>query len=247
MTMLSIVLPAYNEELRIVTALNQIVSHFTGYDPGGVEIVLVENGSSDSTFSVAGLTALSLLDKKETNHITYAAYQSDKGKGAAVRCGLKKARGKFILIADVDLSAPIWEYNRVFNELVENGADIAIGSRRLPGSFILGQTLQRRFSSWVFNSMAQIITPGIRDTQCGFKLLRAPVARELAEILTLDGFCYDVELLRAAQDRHKKIIEVPVTWVHDKNSKVDMILDGAKMATDLLKIGKNAAAGQYKK
>lgn len=247
MTMLSIVLPAYNEELRIVTALNLIVSHFTGYDPGGIEIVLVENGSTDKTFIVAGLTALSLLDKKETNHITYTACQSDKGKGAAVRCGIKKSRGKFILVTDVDLSTPIWEYNRVFNELVKKGADIAIGSRRLPGSFVLGLTLGRRLSSWVFNTMAQLVTPGIRDTQCGFKLMRSCVARQLADVLTLNGFCYDVELLRAAQDRDNKIIEVPVTWVNDKNSKVDMIVDSVIMAADLFKIGNNAAAGKYKK
>jgi len=235
MTFLTIVLPAHNEELRITQAIHDLVNEFSDkcYSGVDIQIMVVENGSADNTAAVASQAALHYL---RDNNLYFTLETSPPGKGAAVRHGMKTAKGKYILVTDVDLSTPISEFAKLFNGLLDRQADIAIGSRRLPGSFVMGLTPGRRFTSWGFSLLSGLVAPGIKDTQCGFKLFKRQAARNIADKITIDGFAYDVELLLVARKLNYKVIELPVIWVNDDRSTVRIIKDSARMAADIFKI-----------
>jgi len=241
---LSIIFPAYNEEERIAAAIEK-TSQYLRKNPNNpdCELIIVENGSTDNTRSVATAAALDLA-RDTGNNITIKIERSKPGKGAAIKHGLRLATGKTILITDVDLSTPINEFVTLVTHLI-GGVDLVIGSRKLPGSKVSGLSGRRRLTSDIFAAMAMPLTPGILDTQCGFKLLTADLAKTIEPLLTLDGFVFDVELIHAAMQQGYKIKEVPVTWVHNDNSTVKIIRDSLRMARDLLKIWVNHARGQY--
>jgi len=236
---LTILFPAYNEEKRISTAIISAANYFSTWKKT-IEIMIVENGTTDNTSQIATAAALDYLP----NNMLYTYLESRKGKGAAIREGLNKAKGKYILITDVDLSTPLNELPKLLRYIVE--FPIVIGSRRKKGALVLGQSVRRQISSFIFSILARLLTPGILDTQCGYKLLTLEAARDLAEFITIDGYTYDVELLHAAQQRGYKIKEIPVIWVNDENSKVNLLEDSLNMARDLLYIQARSAAGKYK-
>lgn len=247
---ISVIFPAYNEAARIQAAIYKTAHWFAG-SGWDVEIIVVNNGSTDGTREIATAAALEVLaDKMATGNITFRLLDSDKGKGAAIKKGLKNAAGTWTLITDVDLSTPIMEVGRLIKAaLVPPAAELVIGSRKLKRSLVLGFGIKRRFTSWVFSIMARLLTPvpsWIHDTQCGFKLISGDAARDLAEVITLDGFAFDVELLAAARLKGYRIREVPVIWSHDPtDSKVKIIRDSLAMAGDLFKITRNWANNFY--
>lgn len=229
---LSVVIPAYNEEARIGRTLARVAEYLAGRDYAA-EILVVDDGSTDGTREVAagalaaGPVPLRLL-----------ALPANRGKGAAVREGVLAARGEIILFSDADLSTPIEEAARLLERQRETGADAVLGSRALPDSRITRpQGRLRQLAGKTFNLMVRLLTGlPFRDTQCGFKLFRAPVARELFARLREERFAFDVEIVYRAVRRGLRVIEAPVEWADDRRSRVRFFRDSARMAVALLRI-----------
>ena len=155
-----------------------------------------------------------------------------------------EAEGQFRFLCDADLSMPIAEVNRFLPPLLED-FDIAIGSREAPGA-IVDQPASRRRIGRIFNAIVRLLAlPGLRDTQCGFKCFRAAVAEDVFSRQRLDGMAFDVEVLRIARHRGYRIIEVPITWNFDPDSRVRLFRDSFRMVLELLTIRRNARRGLY--
>ena len=201
------------------------------------ELVVVDDGSRDGTAErarEAGGSAVQVV----TN-------EGNRGKGYSVRRGMLLARGARRLMTDADLSTPIGDLAKLMARL-DQGDDIAIGSRALPDSNVeIHQSWYRESSGRVFNLLVQALTlPGLHDTQCGFKLFTAAAAEEAFQAARLDGFSFDVEVLFIARRRGRRIAEVPVTWRNDAATRVGA-LKGFLAFLDVLRIRANAVAGRY--
>lgn len=227
---LSIVIPAYNEALRIGDTLDRIGDYLKscGYSS---EIIVVDDGSHDDTEKVVRKTA------EKHSAIVLLQNGMNKGKGYSVKRGILSSRGRFVLMSDADLSTPIEEIGKLFKEL-EEGYDIAIGSRSVSGSKVLKrQTWYRQLMGKIFNKIVQAIAvSGIRDTQCGFKLFKGDAARMVFARLRIERFAFDVEALYLAKKMGFRIREAPVVWVNSPDSKVSIFRDSLRMMRDLLKI-----------
>ncbi len=229
-TSLSIVIPAYNEALRIGKTLDRICDYLAdrGYSH---EIIVVNDGSNDDTAKV--------VKKAAENHPAIVLLQNgmNKGKGYSVKQGVLSSKGRYILMSDADLSTPIEEIGQLFKEL-EGGYDIAIGSRSVSGSMILKrQSWFRQLMGKTFNMLVQAFAVrGIRDTQCGFKLFKGDAARMVFARQRIERFAFDVEALYLAKKMGLRIREVPVVWVNSPDSKVSIFTDSLQMFRDLLKI-----------
>jgi dolichyl-phosphate beta-glucosyltransferase len=192
-TKLSIVIPAYNESLRIGKTLDSICDYMKGCGYSH-EIIVVDDGSSDDTAMVVRKAA----EKRPA--IVLLQNDVNKGKGYSIKRGVLSSRGRFVLMSDADLSTPIEELGKLYKELDE-GYDIAIGSRSVPGSTVLKrQTWYRQLMGKAFNKLAQAVAVyGIRDTQCGFKLFRGEAARMVFARQRIERFAFDVEALYLAK------------------------------------------------
>jgi dolichyl-phosphate beta-glucosyltransferase len=233
---LSIVIPAFNEAGRLPKNLARLRDWLSEL-PYRHEIIVVDDGSTDGTAEAArqaGGDALFLL-----------RHQPNRGKGYAVRRGMLAATGERRLMSDADLSTPIEELPRLMSEL-DHGADIAIGSRAVAGARIeVHQPAYREAMGRVFNRVVQgLLLPGLKDTQCGFKLFTARAAEESFRACRLDGFSFDVEALYVARRRGLRIVEVPVVWRNDEASRVSLGGGGAAFV-DLIRIRFLAGRGAY--
>lgn len=226
---ISIVIPAYNEEERLPNTLETIIDYFEKFHKE-YEIIVVDDGSSDHTVGIA---------QQYNPRAKLYKLPKNLGKGAAVRAGVEQAKGDFILFTDADLSTPITEFPKLYSALEEN-SDIAIGSRAIDSSLIkLHQPLYRELMGKTFNKIVQfLVLKGIKDTQCGFKLFKNSVAKEIFSQAKIDGFGFDVEILYLARKKNYKIAEIPVEWHNDKKSKINPIKDSLKMFIEILKIRK---------
>lgn len=235
--LLSLILPAYNEEKRLDECMEKVAGYLASRnDP--IEVILVENGSSDRTYEMACGYAerypwLKVLQEKKP------------GKGNAVRRGMLEARGKYRMFADVDFSMPVSEVDHFIPPTL-SGYQVAIGSREVKGAVRYNEPPRRHFTGRVFNLIVRILAvPGIHDTQCGFKCFSAEAAEKLFRLQRIDGWAFDAEVLFIAQHLGYQIIEVPVQWYYDGNSKINVIRDSVKMFRELLQIRKNYRAGLY--
>lgn len=240
MVSLSIVIPAYNEELRLPATLDAVAEHIRLRNPPFVEVLIVNDGSQDQTAAVVEER------KAAFPYIQLLNNPGNRGKGYSVRHGMLAARGEWILSTDADLSAPIGELDKLLKGAQENNASVAIGSRALDRTLIgVHQPAFREYSGRMFNSVMRLVTGmPFRDTQCGFKLFKAAAAREIFSRQQLDGFSFDVENLFVAQKLGIRTIEVPVRWNNVLGTKVDM-LHGMTSFTDLLRIRWYEATGRY--
>lgn len=238
---LSVVIPAYNEAMRIGATLRKI-DEYLGKKDYRYEIIVVDDGSGDSTRRLVGETA------RQIPHIKLLENGVNRGKGYSVRAGVLSSQGEIILFSDADLSTPIREIDKLI-AWIGNGYDIAIGSRALPESEILmKQPRHRQCMGKVFNRLAQLLTvSGIKDTQCGFKLFKKEAAGFLFEKQTIAGFGFDVEILFMASKSGYKIKEVPVQWIDSPCSRVDILKDSFTMFFDLLMIRINALKNSLRK
>ena len=228
--MISVVIPAYNEERRIGASLTAITSYLERRKED-YEIVVVDDGSRDATAAT-----VEQAPGAAGGRVRLLRMPRNRGKGAAVRAGVLASRGSEVLLSDADLATPIEELAKLRARL-SDGCDIAVGSRALDGSDIrVRQHPARELMGRIFNTIVRTLLIGdIHDTQCGFKLFRGPAARELFAAASVDGFAFDVEILLLARPRYR-VAEVPVVWRHVEQSKVSPGRDAARMLMDVLKL-----------
>ncbi|HEY6147339.1 MAG TPA: dolichyl-phosphate beta-glucosyltransferase [Thermoanaerobaculia bacterium] len=228
----SLVIPAYNERDRIAASLEAIAA-WRQSRPGGYdwEVVLVDDGSTDGTSEIARAAARDAGLPVEIHSLP-----RNRGKGAAIRAGVLASRGDPILVSDADLSTPLSEFEKLAGRLPEH--PIAIGSRAIDEDLVRRkQPPHRRALGKLGNVLVRVFAVhGIRDTQCGFKLFRGAVARELFRDAQVDRFAYDMEILHLAQRRGLAIAEVPVLWFNAPGSKVSVVRDALPTLRDLLRI-----------
>jgi dolichyl-phosphate beta-glucosyltransferase len=174
---------------------------------------------------------------RKDDRVRLISLPENKGKGFAVRSGVLQAAGELILFTDADGSTPIAELYRLEMSL-ENGTQIAIGSREsVAAGVTVDARLYRRLAGRIFHLFVRTVAlTGVRDTQCGFKLLRADAARELFSRMRMDDYSFDIELLLRARRAGYRIAEVGVNWTHQPGSKTRMLRDGTRMTYDLFRI-----------
>ena len=234
---LSVVIPAYNEESRLPETL-AATAEFLSAKPYEWEIIVADDGSEDATASI-------VQSFHETNPFVKLLELPHRGKGGAVKQGMLAARGEYRFLCDADLSMPIEFLDRLLPPTAP-AVEIVIGSRESAGARRIGEPRRRWLMGRVFNGMTRVLaTPGIADTQCGFKVFNADAARSLFPRQTLDGFAFDAEILFLARKRGYAMAEVGIDWHYRAESKVRPFRDGWRTVRDLLIIRWRWATGRY--
>lgn len=235
--LLSIIIPAHNEETRLHGTLQRILA-FLETQSFSAEVIIVENGSSDRTAMIGGAFAA------EHPHIKLITEQKP-GKGRAVRRGMCAARGTYRFICDADLSMPIEEVTRFLPPQAPS-YDIAIASREVAGAKRYNEPYVRHLIGRAFNLLVRTLAVhSIHDTQCGFKSFHANVVEDLFGVQLLDGWTFDVEVLFIAQRRGYHVLEIPIPWHYFPGSKIHILRDSINMFLDLFRIRRNWRKGLY--
>jgi dolichyl-phosphate beta-glucosyltransferase len=222
---LSVVIPAYNEAERLATTLRALQAATADLT---TEIIVVDDGSGDATSEVATATLDASVDR-------VVRLDANTGKGAAVRAGVLASQGDAVLYMDADLATDLHALPS-FLEALER-ADVVVGSRTLPDAVVRDGTRDRAMMAWIFNRIVRVAT-GIqaRDTQCGFKALRGPAARQLFALARCDRFAFDVEILLLARRLDLSVVELPVVWTAVEGSSVRRVADSMHAAADVVRI-----------
>ena len=219
---LSVVIPAYNEEERLQRFLPGIVQ-FLQSKSRPFEVIVVNDGSRDGT-------------AKETQEFarTYPMLRlidlhPNRGKGGAVKAGMLAARGEYVLFTDADQSTPITEVDKLLVKLERDGYDMAIGSRTVPGAEVeQPQVWYRALAGKLFGVATKLFCiRGIYDTQCGFKCMTRELTRKVFPQVTSNTAIFDIEMLVVAAREGYRIVEVPVKWVHDPDTRIPYDLQQA--------------------
>ena len=236
---LSLIIPAFNEVVRIEKSLEKILG-FLKAQSYPFEVIIVDDGSSDGTSA--------LVHDRYGNEPCVRLHENriHRGKGAAVQDGMLQARGRFVFFSDADLSVPI-ETIPSFLWHLQNGSGIAIASRRRRGAIVeRHQPAIREFMGGVFTGLSNwILALQHSDLTCGFKGFRREIARELFSQQRLDNWSFDSEILYLAKIKGHTVSEVPVTWRHDAASKVRLSRDALTSFLSLLFIRVNHCLGRY--
>ena len=236
---LSIIIPAYNEAVRILPTLHRVTEYLANQQYSW-EVIVADDGSTDttgdlvSTFirEVTGVTLLSL---------------PHRGKGGAVRAGMLQAQGEYCFLCDADLSMPIEQLERFLPPQLE-GFEIALGSREVFGARRIDEPSRRHIMGRIFNWLARALAVrGIGDTQCGFKCFQREAVEVLFSRQETNGFAFDIEVLFLAQKMEMRLVEVPIDWYHMSQSKVRPMRDAFAMTKDILGVRRRAFTGQYGK
>jgi glycosyltransferase involved in cell wall biosynthesis len=237
----SIVIPAYNESVRIPATLKSVVECIRARG-WSAEVIVVNDGSTDTTASVVRDFA------RNAPEVRLLDNPVNRGKGFSVRAGMLAALGEVVIFTDADLSAPIEEAERLF-AAIAGGADIAIGSRWLEkGRQTHRQPLYRQFFGRCFNGVIRAVM-GLKfaDTQCGFKAFTREAAQTVFQLQTVERWGFDPEMLFIALKRGFWILEVPVSWAHDERTRMSYLKDGIKMLEEIAIIRWRAFRGLYGK
>lgn len=245
---LSVVVPAYNEEKKILNTLKVIDSYLSSQDYS-YEIIIANDGSSDSTFSIASTYA-------STSQNIRVLDLPHRGKANTVIDGIKSSKGKYILFTDADNATPISEVKKLLHYVSSEDYDLAIGSREGVGAVRKNEPFIRHMMGRIFNSIIQfLLVDGIEDTQCGFKLFKNKVAQQIISRMKLyDGTkiidvpkvtAFDVEMLFIAKKLGYKIKPVPVEWTYGDDSKVSHLRDSINNFLEVVKVYINNKKGFY--
>jgi dolichyl-phosphate beta-glucosyltransferase len=231
---ISIIIPAYNEQNKIsadIIAADKFISdnNYVG------EIIIVDDGSSDKTYQ----TAVSLKEKISAN-LNVIKLSKNLGKGGAVREGIINSNGEIVIYADAGLTVP-FENALIGIKLIKEGkCDIANGSRKLDNSTIIKQQdFDRKIISKIFLFFIKLLlkVPQIMtDTQCGFKIYKGEIARKLFNNLTINGFLFEIEIIQLANVTNYKILEFPVTWKCDRDSRLSISRSSKKIIIDFISL-----------
>jgi len=234
---LSLVIPAHNEESRLPKTLEQVFA-FLSVQSYNAEVIVVENGSADRTLEIAQ----GFAERHENLRVIHT---DERGKGLAVKRGMLAAHGEFRMFSDADFSMPVPEIDRFLPPALPD-FDIAIASRETDGAIRYGEPFRRHLSGRIFNALIRLVVlPGLEDTQCGFKCFRAPVVEEIFPLQTMPGWSFDVELLYIARRKGYRIQEIGIPWYFNPDTKVSLVHDSLRMASDLFIIRRNGRQGLY--
>lgn len=233
----SIVIPAYNEELRLPETLPRVLRFLDGQDFAW-EVLIADDGSADRTAAIAE----ELARRQSRVRLLRLAHG---GKGHAVRQGMLAAAGSFCFLCDVDLSVPIEDLPRFLPALEQ--AEVAIASREAAGAVRYGEPPYRHLMGRLYNLLVRLLLlPGIQDTQCGFKGFRRGTIQPLFSRQGMGGWGFDVELLYLARQLGYRTVEVPVHWTFGRHSRVRPWRDSWRMTRDLLQVRWQAWRGDYR-
>jgi glycosyltransferase involved in cell wall biosynthesis len=235
----SIVIPAYNESARLSATLESVLAHVhaRGWD---AEVIVVNDGSRDNTADIVRTFAA------KDPMLRLVENPGNRGKGYSVRNGMLNARGRIVMFSDADLSSPIEEAPKLFQAL-EEGADIAIGSRWLRAETqTQRQPLHRQLFGRIFNLILRI-TLGLqfKDTQCGFKAFKQPAALAVFPLQRIERWGFDPEILFLARKLKFKVKEVPVAWGHSGGTRINPVVDGSRMVMEMLRVRWYDLTGKY--
>ncbi len=234
---LSLIFPVHNEENRLPHTL-EIVDAYLKQQSYQAEVLVVENGSTDRTLALAQEFAARLPYLK-------VFHEDGRGKGLAVQRGMREATGAYRMFLDVDLSMPIDQVNRFIPPALPD-MEIAIASREGKGAVRYDEPSYRHWVGRGFNRLVRILAlPSLQDLQCGFKCFRGDVADAIFPLQTIMGWTFDVEVLFIARQHGYKVIEIPIPWYYNPNSKVRIWNDSLQMGRDLLAIRRNGRKGLY--
>ncbi len=232
----SVVIPAYNEEWRILPTIGAIATHMSSRGEPW-ELIIADDGSTDST--------VALIQDLRFANLRLLIAEKNAGKGNAVRRGMLAARGSVVLFADADQSTPIEQFDRL-NALIHEGFDVVVGSRAAEGAEVSGKSLSRRILS---GGLRIVVSKGfgvsVSDTQCGFKLFTADAAKTLFSMQIVEGFSFDLEVLYLAHKLGYRTTEVPVEWIDAPGSTVDAAKVSMQFLRDLMRIRLFDARGRY--
>ena len=246
----SIVIPAYNEANKITSSLTQVLS-FMRNTSQEFEVIVVDDGSKDNTADVVDAYAASNPEIKLIRN-------PHKGKGPTIWTGVMQSSGEYVYLADADFSAPISELKKLSVWIKDQDFDIVIASREGVGSERVNEPFYRHLMGRVFNMLVQFVAlPGIKDSQCGFKLFKSHVAKDIFGRLKIYGEAakeidkaylgaFDVEVLYLGKKLGYKIKEVPVVWTYVKTTRLNPLSDSFKMAKDVILVRWHDLIGVYK-
>lgn len=233
-TALTLILPCFNEAERLPLALAAFLTELP-QKPGEIEVLVVDDGSTDETFAVA--SAVAAKDAR----VRVIGSRPNRGKGFGVRTGVLAAQGELVVFTDADGSYGPRDVDRIVAALAD--ASVAIGSR---DAGLATGPLVRRLASLLFNRVIQaLLRLPFRDTQCGLKGFRRQAALQLFGLARLDGFAFDAELLFLAHRVGLPVAEVPVRAEERDGSKVQLTVDALRMLRDVLIVRRAAAKGVY--
>lgn len=246
--LLSIIVPAYNEERRLPATLSSIIT-FLHAQPWEAELIVVDDGSTDGTLREA--------ERMRAAYPNLRILHNDhRGKGYTVRTGMLAATGRYVLFTDADLAVPLTEWSKL-EPLLNAGYDVVIGSREGLGARRIGEPRYRHFMGRIFNWIVRLVAlGGIQDTQCGFKAFQREAAHTIFSNVQLYGAnakvvtsaavtAFDVEVLFLARKLGYRIKEVPVTWQYGSETKVDPTRDSLRNLLDVLRVRWNSLRGLY--
>jgi dolichyl-phosphate beta-glucosyltransferase len=234
---LSIVIPAHNEEKRLPPSLAKIDA-FLKAQSYTYEVIVVENGSQDRTSEVT-------LEFAKNHPYVKLMEVHTRGKGLAVKAGMLAAHGQYRFICDTDLSMPIEEITK-FLPSNHAGYDLMIGSREGKEARRIGEPEYRHMMGRILNGIVKLTAvPDFEDTQCGFKMFTARAAEDLFTVQRMHGIGFDVELIYVAKKRGYKIVDVPITWYFDADSRMKLFQDSLKILLEIWEIRQNWRKGLY--
>ncbi|MDO8642864.1 MAG: glycosyltransferase family 2 protein [Candidatus Woesearchaeota archaeon] len=233
---ISIIIPCYNEEKRVPPTIDAI-RHWMKKKQEGYEIIIVDDGSADNTINDVKKKA------QGTTDIHLLANGTNRGKGYSVRRGVAVAQHDWILIMDADSTIPIAELETFLPYLSQY--KIVLGSRLKQGAMVIGQPWHRKIPGRIFSGVTKLLVWGIKDTQCGFKLMERATGQQLFSLMTIDRFAFDVELAYLIKKFHVPFIELPINARYTPESRVSMLRDPPRMLFDTVRILLNEVIGTY--
>jgi dolichyl-phosphate beta-glucosyltransferase len=226
--LLSIVIPAYNEALRLPRSLDALRDHMASMERD-VEVIVVDDGSTDGTAEIVE----GLIEDPDRLRILREPH---RGKGGAVRQGMLAATGRLRMLADADLSMPPREIAR-FVDALNRGSDVVVGCREGAGASRIGEPFSRHLIGRLFNFVARLLgLTSLPDTQCGFKAFTADAAEQIFSRLTVERFGFDLEVLALAAELGYRVQTLPIEWHYDPDTRVRPLVDSIDMLADILRL-----------
>ena len=233
---LSIVFPIFNEELRLKSSFNHIISFLKKKKNFKIEMIFVDDGSKDNTYKIINKFIKNFKTNKKIK-FKLINLKNNSGKGAALKLGVKNAKYDWILTTDIDMSVSLFQiYNWIEKQLIKKKYLVYFGSRSHPKSIVERVYFRKIIGDIGCFLISIILNIKIKDTQCGYKLYKKHCAKFAFSKLINCGFDHDLELIMLLRSKNIKIVELPVKWKHKSNSKVNIFWDSIKVFIGILRI-----------